>query len=38
VRRKSVRKSEVRQMPSLPRGNGDELAQDEQVSSRRVRV
>ncbi|XP_062325197.1 phospholipase D1a isoform X2 [Osmerus eperlanus] len=35
VRRKSVRKSEVREMPSLPRGNGDELAQDEQVSSRR---
>ncbi|XP_046873315.1 phospholipase D1a [Hypomesus transpacificus] len=35
VRRKSVRKSEVREMPSLPRGNGDELARDEQVSSRR---
>ncbi|XP_043997968.1 phospholipase D1a [Gambusia affinis] len=35
VRRKTVRKSEVREMPSLPRGGGDELARDEQVSSRR---
>uniref|UniRef100_A0A667ZD40 Phospholipase n=1 Tax=Myripristis murdjan TaxID=586833 RepID=A0A667ZD40_9TELE len=36
VRRRSVRKSEVREMPSLPRGRGDEMARDEQVSSRRV--
>ncbi|KAM6912956.1 phospholipase D1a [Xenentodon cancila] len=35
VRRKTVRKSEVREMPSLPRGGGDELVRDEQVSSRR---
>ncbi|KAK5857689.1 hypothetical protein PBY51_010916 [Eleginops maclovinus] len=33
VRRRTVRKSEVREMPSLPRG--DELVKDEQVSSRR---
>ncbi|KAJ3613312.1 hypothetical protein NHX12_019562, partial [Muraenolepis orangiensis] len=38
VRRKSVRKSEVRQMPSLPRGGSDELARDEQVSSRRKQL
>ncbi|XP_056446162.1 phospholipase D1a [Gadus chalcogrammus] len=38
VRRKSVRKSEVREMPSLPRGRGDELARDEQVSSRRKQL
>lgn len=37
VRRRTVRKSEVREMPSLPRGWGDELVRDEQVSSRRVR-
>ncbi|KAL3049582.1 hypothetical protein OYC64_008936 [Pagothenia borchgrevinki] len=35
VRRRTVRKSEVREMPSLPRGAGDELVRDEQVSSRR---
>uniref|UniRef100_A0A674BZ36 Phospholipase n=1 Tax=Salmo trutta TaxID=8032 RepID=A0A674BZ36_SALTR len=35
VRRHSVRKSEVRAMPTLPRGSGDELAREEQVSSRR---
>ncbi|XP_033967357.1 phospholipase D1a [Pseudochaenichthys georgianus] len=35
VRRRTVRKSEVREMPSLPRGGGDELARDEQVSSRK---
>ncbi|KAF6714433.1 Phospholipase D1 [Oryzias melastigma] len=35
VRRKTVKKSEVREMPTLPRGGGDELARDEQVSSRR---
>uniref|UniRef100_A0A8C1G122 phospholipase D n=1 Tax=Cyprinus carpio TaxID=7962 RepID=A0A8C1G122_CYPCA len=34
-RRKSIKKSEVRQMPPLPRGGGDELAREEQVSSRR---
>lgn len=33
-----MRKSEVREMPSLPRGGGDELVRDEQVSSRRVRL
>lgn len=31
-----MRKSEVSEMPSLPRGGGDELVRDEQVSSRRV--
>uniref|UniRef100_A0A665WIE1 Phospholipase n=1 Tax=Echeneis naucrates TaxID=173247 RepID=A0A665WIE1_ECHNA len=36
VRRRTVRKSEVREMPSLPRGGGDDLVRDEQVSSRRV--
>ncbi|KAG7238013.1 hypothetical protein INR49_031367 [Caranx melampygus] len=36
VRRRTVRKSEVREMPSLPRGGGDELVRDEQVSSRRM--
>ncbi|XP_028995770.1 phospholipase D1a isoform X2 [Betta splendens] len=36
VRRRTVRKSEVRQIPSLPRGGGDELVRDEQVSSRRM--
>ncbi|KAF1374638.1 hypothetical protein PFLUV_G00231190 [Perca fluviatilis] len=35
VRRRTVKKSEVREMPSLPRGGGDELVRDEQVSSRR---
>ncbi|XP_034530896.1 phospholipase D1a [Notolabrus celidotus] len=35
VRRRTVRKSEVREMPSLPRGGGDELVREEQVSSRR---
>lgn len=36
VRRRTVRKSEVTEIPSLPRGGGDDLVQDEQVSSRRV--
>ncbi|XP_039993014.1 phospholipase D1a isoform X2 [Xiphias gladius] len=36
VRRRTVKKSEVREMPSLPRGSGDELVRDEQVSSRRM--
>uniref|UniRef100_H2U5X9 Phospholipase n=1 Tax=Takifugu rubripes TaxID=31033 RepID=H2U5X9_TAKRU len=35
VRRRTVRKSEVTEMPSLPRGGGDDLVRDEQVSSRR---
>ncbi|XP_041717611.1 phospholipase D1 [Coregonus clupeaformis] len=35
VKRQSVRRSEVRAMPTLPRGSGDELAREEQVSSRR---
>ncbi|XP_010765872.1 phospholipase D1-like [Notothenia coriiceps] len=35
VRRRTVRKNEVREMPSLPRGGGDELVRDEQVSSRK---
>ncbi|CAL9686891.1 unnamed protein product [Knipowitschia caucasica] len=35
VRRRTVRKSEVREMPVLPKGGGDELVRDEQVSSRR---
>lgn len=30
-----MRKSEVREMPSLPRGGGEDLVRDEQVSSRR---
>ncbi|KAK0132013.1 Phospholipase D1 [Merluccius polli] len=38
VRRKSVRKSEVREMPSLPRSMGDELVREEQVSSRRKQL
>uniref|UniRef100_A0A674P205 Phospholipase n=1 Tax=Takifugu rubripes TaxID=31033 RepID=A0A674P205_TAKRU len=36
VRRRTVRKSEVTEMPSLPRGGGDDLVRDEQVSSRRM--
>uniref|UniRef100_H3CMG2 Phospholipase n=1 Tax=Tetraodon nigroviridis TaxID=99883 RepID=H3CMG2_TETNG len=35
VRRRTVRKSEVTEMPSLPRGGGDDLVRDEQVSSRK---
>ncbi|XP_036410409.1 phospholipase D1-like isoform X1 [Megalops cyprinoides] len=38
VRRKSVKRSEVREMPVLPRGGGDELAREEQVSSRRKQL
>ncbi|XP_026062471.1 phospholipase D1a [Carassius auratus] len=37
-RRKSINRSEVRQMPALPRGGGDELAREEQVSSRRKQL
>uniref|UniRef100_A0A3Q1FZW4 Phospholipase n=1 Tax=Acanthochromis polyacanthus TaxID=80966 RepID=A0A3Q1FZW4_9TELE len=35
VKRQTVARSEVRQMPNLPRGGGDELGREEQVSSRR---
>ncbi|XP_012692381.1 phospholipase D1a [Clupea harengus] len=36
VRRKSIRRSEARQMPNLPRGGGgDDMGREEQVSSRR---
>ncbi|XP_071399257.1 phospholipase D1-like, partial [Centroberyx affinis] len=38
VRRQSVRRGEARQMPNLPRGGGDELAREEQVSSRRKQL
>ncbi|XP_051556150.1 phospholipase D1-like [Myxocyprinus asiaticus] len=38
VRRKSIKRSEVRQMPVLPRGGGEELAREEQVSSRRKQL
>ncbi|KAF4086491.1 hypothetical protein AMELA_G00107050 [Ameiurus melas] len=38
VRRKSVDKSEVRQMPILPRGGREEINRDEQVSSRRKQL
>nr|XP_046227408.1 phospholipase D1 [Scatophagus argus]XP_046227409.1 phospholipase D1 [Scatophagus argus] len=37
VKRQTVT-SEVRHMPNLPRGGGDELARDEQVSSRRKQL
>uniref|UniRef100_A0A4W6DL36 Phospholipase n=1 Tax=Lates calcarifer TaxID=8187 RepID=A0A4W6DL36_LATCA len=33
VRRRTVRKSEVREMPSLPRGGGDELVRDDLLLS-----
>uniref|UniRef100_A0A3P8S2Y7 Phospholipase n=1 Tax=Amphiprion percula TaxID=161767 RepID=A0A3P8S2Y7_AMPPE len=35
VKRQTVTRNEVRQMPNLPRGGGDELGREEQVSSRR---
>uniref|UniRef100_A0A667ZRY5 Phospholipase n=1 Tax=Myripristis murdjan TaxID=586833 RepID=A0A667ZRY5_9TELE len=35
VKRQTVRRNEARQMPNLPRGGGDELGREEQVSSRR---
>ncbi|GAA6073501.1 phospholipase D1-like isoform X1 [Tachysurus ichikawai] len=38
VRRKSVNKTEVRQMPILPRGGREEITRDEQVSSRRKQL
>uniref|UniRef100_A0AAY4AP71 Phospholipase n=1 Tax=Denticeps clupeoides TaxID=299321 RepID=A0AAY4AP71_9TELE len=34
-RRSSIRRSEAREMPNLPRAGPDQLARDEQVSSRR---
>lgn len=37
-RRKSIKRSEVRQMPMLPRGGRDELVREEQVSSRRKQL
>lgn len=38
VKRHSATRSEARQMPNLPKGGGDELGREEQVSSRRVRL
>uniref|UniRef100_A0AAY4ATG5 Phospholipase n=1 Tax=Denticeps clupeoides TaxID=299321 RepID=A0AAY4ATG5_9TELE len=35
IKRKSIRRSEAREMPNLPRAGPDQLARDEQVSSRR---
>ncbi|XP_064188712.1 phospholipase D1-like isoform X2 [Anguilla rostrata] len=38
VRRQTIRRSEARQMPSLPRGGGEDLVREEQVSSRRKQL
>ncbi|XP_067107933.1 phospholipase D1 [Osmerus mordax] len=38
VRRHTVKRTEARQIPTLPRGGGDELAREEQVSSRRKQL
>lgn len=38
VRRQTVKRSEVRQMPTLPRGGGEDLVREEQVSSRKVKL
>ncbi|KAM4606675.1 phospholipase D1 isoform 1-T2 [Polymixia lowei] len=38
VKRQSVIRNEARQMPNLPRGGGDELGREEQVSSRRKQL
>ncbi|XP_028288110.1 phospholipase D1-like [Parambassis ranga] len=38
VRRQTMTRGEVRQMPTLPRGGGDELGREEQVSSRRKQL
>ncbi|XP_053268756.1 phospholipase D1 [Pleuronectes platessa] len=38
IRRHPGERSEVRQMPNLPRGGRDELAREEQVSSRRKQL
>ncbi|KAM3860602.1 phospholipase D1-like [Diretmus argenteus] len=38
VKRQTVRRGEVTPMPNLPRGRGDELGREEQVSSRRKQL
>ncbi|XP_064194806.1 phospholipase D1a isoform X1 [Anguilla rostrata] len=38
ARRKSIKKSEAREMPSLPRGGEDELVRVDQVSSRKKQL
>ncbi|XP_072567544.1 phospholipase D1-like isoform X2 [Paramormyrops kingsleyae] len=38
VRRQTVKRSEVRQMPTLPRGGGEDLVREEQVSSRKKQL
>ncbi|KAJ8387181.1 hypothetical protein AAFF_G00159930 [Aldrovandia affinis] len=38
VRRQTIKRNEARQMPSLPRGSGDELVREEQISSRRKQL
>ncbi|XP_034427574.1 phospholipase D1 [Hippoglossus hippoglossus] len=38
IKRHTGERSEVRQIPNLPRGGGDELAREEQVSSRRKQL
>ncbi|KAK0153606.1 Phospholipase D1 [Merluccius polli] len=35
IKRQSVKRNQASQMPSLPRGGGDELGREDQVSSRR---
>ncbi|XP_039983506.1 phospholipase D1 [Xiphias gladius] len=38
IKRQTATRSAVRQMPNLPRGGGDELVREEQVSSRRKQL
>ncbi|XP_061094253.1 phospholipase D1-like isoform X2 [Conger conger] len=38
VRRQTIRRNEARQMPNLPRGGGDDLVREEQVSSRKKQL
>ncbi|KAM9827041.1 LOW QUALITY PROTEIN: phospholipase D1 [Neosynchiropus ocellatus] len=38
IKRQTATRDEARQMPTLPRGGGDELAREEQVSSRRKQL
>ncbi|XP_040921573.1 phospholipase D1 isoform X1 [Toxotes jaculatrix] len=38
IKRQTAARSEGRQMPNLPRGGGDELGREEQVSSRRKQL
>ncbi|XP_029384802.1 phospholipase D1 [Echeneis naucrates] len=38
IKRQTAARNEGRQMPNLPRGGGDELAREEQVSSRRKQL